>query len=994
VTLSAGLDWRRPTQRPGGRFESADATFLFTDVEGSTRLLERLGEERYGAAIATHDRLLREAFARGGGREANSQGDSFFFVFADAHRAVLAAVEAQRALAAEQWTKESRLNVRIGVHTGRAALLEGKLVGLAVHRAARIADAAHGGQILLSETTAKIVKDAGPFRLRDLGDYRLKDLERPLRLYQLVAEGLEVDFPPIRALSPGESKALTGKPAGGFRFVGRERELAILRRALQDVLSGAGRLVFLQGEPGIGKSRLALELGHIAAECGVAMVWGTCVEGGAAPTLFPWTEIVRAVVDRGGGDGESALSPELASLLAAASPPGSTSSANPEARFLLYAAVAKLLETTSSRQPLLVVLDDLHWADVPSLELLQTLALEVVSAPLFLVVTYRDREPHTTETFTQTLTTMARYPWTRRVVLRGLPEDAVGQMIRDTADVDLLPALVAVVHARTQGNPFFVAELVRLLAAESDGDLEDILSTGIPLGVRDVVRQRLQMLPAGTQELLRLAAVIGQTFDFRLLAKASGSDWRECAERVEPALSMRMLVEAEECVFRFSHGLVRETIVDDLTPPHQVQLHADVVDALLAEEALDDDVAEIAADHAWHARQLVEPARVVATLERAASVALRRHAYEAADRQLERALDAAGGLKAQQRDESELRLQLELASVRMMTQGWAAPAVLAGFDRAAEIARRSGNLRVLVKSLHGTASGLSVGGHFRDSLTAAQACLAAARELGDPLALALGHHVVGIGHMHLGHIAHARAEFAACIADYERSRTEASEAFDIAVPVSLAGPVFAAIVEELGGDGERAEQLGRRAIAIADELGTPFAQQVSMFFCAWLAALKDDPEACHAYVARGDEAAGELFPIFAAVSPLLATWAAGRLGDGMAAERLEAMLNQLEVVGMRALLHYFHSLHADLLATEGRLEAALASFERSIAVSEATDERFYLAELLRRRGELLARLGRKDEGHAELLKALTLAREQGAGGLERRTRESLSVAVR
>jgi class 3 adenylate cyclase/tetratricopeptide (TPR) repeat protein len=997
VTLTAsGLDWRRPRLLRGGEPASSVGTFLFTDVEGSTRLLERLGEERYGTAIATHDRLLREAFARGGGVEANSQGDSFFFVFADAHRAVLAALDAQRALGAEHWAEESPIKVRIGMHTGRAALHEGKLVGLAVHRAARIANAAHGGQVLLSDTTAEDVKDATSFRLRDLGDYRLKDFERPLRLYQLVADDLEVDFPPLRALSQGMPQALTGKPAGGLSFIGRERELGILRTALQDVLSGAGRIALLEGEAGIGKSRLALELGHAAAECGVALVWGTCVEGGGAPTLWPWIEIVRAVVDRAGDDEDRALPPELETLLSTPSSPPPPSPTSPEARFSLYASVARLLEKTSARQPLLVVLDDIHWADVPTLELLQTLALEVVSTPLFLLATYREHEPGTSERFEQTLTTVARYPWTRRVLLRGLPADAVAEMVRDTTDVDLRPALVAVVHARTQGNPFFVAELVRLLAAEPDIERESVLATGIPLGVRDVVRQRLLLLPAETQKLLQLAAVIGEAFDFRLLAKASDANGRECAERLEQALSMRTIVEAEACDFRFSHGLVRETIIDDLTPLRRARLHADVADALLAEEAPNDDVAEIVADHVWHARQLVEPQRAVAALERASGVALQRHAYDTADRQLERALEiAGGGLVARERDETELRLELELASVRMMTQGWAAPSVLEGFDRAAEIARRSGNLVVLVKSLHGIASGLSVGGHFRDSLTAGEACLTAARGLDDPLALALGHHVVGIGHMHLGHITEARREFRACMNEYERSQPEAGEAFDIAVPISLAGPVFGAIAEELGGDTEQAARLSDRAIAAADQLGTPFAQQVAMFFCAWLATLEDDPHACQAYIARGEATVGEhLFPIFDVVSPLLSTWAAGRLGDDEAVGRLEAMLQQLEAVNMKALSHYFHGLHADLLAAQGQLESALTSFERSIAVSEASGECFYLAELLRRRGDLLVRLGRDREGRAELRRALVLARDQGAGGAERRTRETLSALER
>jgi class 3 adenylate cyclase/tetratricopeptide (TPR) repeat protein len=985
ATLGDGRSRTRGPRAPG----RAALTFLFSDVEGSTRLLQQLGDEQYGAAIAMHDRLLREAFTRGGGHEVDSQGDSFFFVFMDAIQAAHAAVEAQRALAAERPQCPS-LKVRIGLHTGKASLLARRPVGLAVHRAARIADAAHGGQILLSGTTADIVAETAPFRLRALGEHRLKDLERPLRLYQIVADGLEADFPPVRGLSPGSPAAITGRPAGGFGFVGRERELGMLRQVLQDVLSGTGRIALLEGEAGIGKTRLALELGHVAAEHGIAVVSGTSVEGGAAPTLWPWLEIVRAVVDQLEPEAEEALSPHVAALVTTPTDPTALTPISADARFVLYKAVAHLLQSAASRRPLLVFLDDIQWADTPSLELLQTLALEIVAMPLFLVAAYREYEPGAAQGLEKALAAVVRCPWTRRVVVRGLPRDAVRHLIRDAAVLEPPPELAAVVHARTQGNPFFVSELVRLVAAEPELGL-DALSTRIPLSVRDVVRRRLQALPAETQELLQLAGVIGNAFEFRLLAKASGADARVCAERLEPALATRTVVEAQEDDFRFSHGLVRETMVEDLTPLRRAQLHASVAGALLGVDAVSDDLVEIVADHVWHARQLVEPAPAAAALGDAAGVALRRHAYDTAERLLEQALEVTSRLPAGERDDAEQRLELSLASLRMMTQGYSVPAVLAGFDRAAEIARRSGNLAELVKSLHGTASGLGVSGRFRDSLQVARACLAAAVELDNPLALALGHHIVGIGHLHLGDIGAARQDFRACVDACEASHLGATEAFDIAVPAGLAGPVFAAVAEYLGGDAEAAESFHERAITIAEELDTPFGWQVAMFFSGWLAALRDDPQACRAYMARGQEAVGEhVFPVFAAASPPMLTWALGRLGDEEAAERLDGILRRLDALGVRALSHFFHGLRADLLADRGDVEAALSAFEESIAVSDAIEERFYLAELRRRRGELLLRSGREDAGQAELLDALRLARDQGAGAFERRIRETLS----
>jgi YVTN family beta-propeller protein len=184
---------------------SGTVTFVFTDIEGSTRL-ERGLRERYGGVLAEHQRLLREAFAAHGGYEIDTQGDSFFYVFPRAKAAVEAVVEAQRALASHAWPAHGQVRVRIGLNTGEASLENGRYVGFAVHRAARIAAAGHGGQILLSSTTRELIEDDLPAdqRVRDLGERRLKDLPRPERIYQLVVDDLPSEFGPLRTLDEQE----------------------------------------------------------------------------------------------------------------------------------------------------------------------------------------------------------------------------------------------------------------------------------------------------------------------------------------------------------------------------------------------------------------------------------------------------------------------------------------------------------------------------------------------------------------------------------------------------------------------------------------------------------------------------------------------------------------------------------------------------------------------------------------------------------------------
>jgi predicted ATPase/class 3 adenylate cyclase len=236
----------------GAGLPTGTVTFLFTDIEGSTRLLQEAGIA-YATLLEEHRRLLRSAVVAHGGREVNVEGDSLFVAFPSAREAVAAAAEAQQALRAHRWPPGRRVRVRMGLHSGEGTVVAGDYVSLAVHRAARIAGSAHGGQVLLSEATAALVGDAldGELSLRDLGEHRLKDFPRPARLFQLEGPDLEREFPPVRTLT---SPTLPPSPPG--RFVGRERDVEAIAGLLGD---GRRRLVTLTGLGGIGKTRLALE---------------------------------------------------------------------------------------------------------------------------------------------------------------------------------------------------------------------------------------------------------------------------------------------------------------------------------------------------------------------------------------------------------------------------------------------------------------------------------------------------------------------------------------------------------------------------------------------------------------------------------------------------------------------------------------------------------------------------------------------------------------
>jgi len=228
-------------------------TFVFTDIEGSTGLLQALGHATYGLLQDEHSAIMRDAIRRGSGVEIRTEGDAFFAVFGSPSGAVLAATEAQRGLAAHTWPNGSEIRVRIGMHTGDGSLGGDDYLGIDVNHAARIAAVGHGGQIVLSSATAGLVEQTLPdgVALRDLGRHRLKDFPDPLRLFDLVIPGLPSDFAELRTLDARPSDL----PAERTTFVGRVEEVAQLEEML-----GRARLVTIVGPGGIGKTRLSIRV--------------------------------------------------------------------------------------------------------------------------------------------------------------------------------------------------------------------------------------------------------------------------------------------------------------------------------------------------------------------------------------------------------------------------------------------------------------------------------------------------------------------------------------------------------------------------------------------------------------------------------------------------------------------------------------------------------------------------------------------------------------
>jgi DNA-binding SARP family transcriptional activator len=507
--------------------------------------------------------------------------------------------------------------------------LRGQLM-LALYRSGRQADALESYQ-----QTRRVLTDELGLEPSDA----LKDLQRAILAHDPSLR--------LRSRSEAESGPVVEGAVGAGPFVGRERELGELLAGLDAALAGEGRLFLISGEPGIGKSRLLEQVTRHARERAADVLVGRCWEAGGAPPYWPWVQAVRAYLrardpellrsqlGRGASD-IAQIVPELTELYGELPTPRST---DPEgARFRLFEAITSFLGNASLAQPLVLVLDDLHAADAPTLLLLQFFADAVAEMRMLVIGAYRDVDPSLRNPLAEAVAVLRRKPVTRGLPLVGLPEADIASFVSLAAGLEPTPDLVRVLHGATDGNPLFVGEVVRLLTREealrSIADAESWRRM-IPEGVRAVIRRRLARLTENCRLVLVLAAVLGGEFELAALEQVSEVTGDHLLQVLDEAARERVIsdVPGQPGRLRFAHVLIRDTIYDELTPGRRVQLHRRVGDAL--EQLYADNLEPHLAELAYHFYESARPAvaeKALAYARRAAERSLRLLAYEEAAR--------------------------------------------------------------------------------------------------------------------------------------------------------------------------------------------------------------------------------------------------------------------------------------------------------------------------------------------------------------------------
>lgn len=584
-----------------GELREGTTTLLFTDVEGSTHLGARSGDDAARDVLRRGEEIVRARVAEHDGVEVKALGDGFMVAFHSARKAVACAAEIQRDLDEARASDGELPRVRIGLNAGEVIHEDGDLFGAAVSAAARICAAAAGDEVLVSEVVKVLAGTVPTVSWEDRGDVALKGFAEPVHLY-----------------AAAWRRETSGDASGVTPFVARTRERSELRSWLDRLDSGRGGLVAIGGEPGVGKTRLAEELIADAASRGFRALVGRCFEMDSPPPYGPFVEVLEAAlkdVDSqtfrmalGPSAGEMAkILPQLRHLYDDIPPP--LELPPEQERRYLFNSIRDFIERAGSVTPLVVLFDDVHWTDEPSLQLLEHVAPVLPDIPVLVIATYRDVELDAYRPLAKTLEDLVRRRLVTRMSLPRFDEDAVAAMLTKLAGGPPPPALTASIYKETEGNAFFVEEVFRHLDEEGrlraeDGGWRTDLEVGeleVPEGVRLVIGRRLQRLAPETTKLLTAAAVVGRICDFRLLEAVAGGDGDElldCLDEAERSHVVMSRADGRDAKVVFVHELIRQTLLGAIALPRRQRLHLRVAEAM--EKVYADDLAPHAAGIAHH----------------------------------------------------------------------------------------------------------------------------------------------------------------------------------------------------------------------------------------------------------------------------------------------------------------------------------------------------------------------------------------------------------
>jgi len=1003
---------------PRAEGERRQLTVLFCDLVDSTRIASEVGDESWLGLLRAYQERAAAVVERFDGSVAQYLGDGVLAYFGfpkahedDAQRAVRAGLAIAEEMVARRTELETRygqgLSVRVGIHTGPVVV--GELgsgehhemlaVGETTILAARIQGAAEPDTVFISDATLCLVR--GIFVTSDVGRHELKGFGRPVRLHRVVQA------------SGARSRLDAASREGLTPFVGRADEIELLLERWRRVHEGHGQVVLLGGEPGIGKSRLLQvfrerldDEPHAWIECRASNL-------DRHTAFHPLSELLEEMLDlRAEGTAEQKLTrlaeglgaaglapfetaPLFASLLGLA-PSGREEPLPTSAEVRRHRTIEALVEwflALARPQPTVLVFEDLHWIDSSTLEVLGLLIERVARAPMLLLPTFRTHfEPP-----------WSQQPHVQDVTLHPLTPHETAAMVEGiTGGRSLPPVVLGRVIQETDGVPLFVEELTRTvlqsgLLVEHEGRYEradPLPEFAVPATLQDSLMARLDHLgPA--KGVAQLAAVLGRDFSYELLAAVS-SDSQPLEPHLERLVRSGILERRggrDGPAYSFRHALIQETAYGSLLKATRRSWHARVVRVLEAQFP-----AIVTAEPqrlAWHC----EEARLIEKAARyyrgAGEQAAQRSASAEAIRHLTRGIELLRALPdAAPQSELELMLQIELGTTLVATNGWGSPEAAAAHERARTLSERLGDPPELFRVMRGLITFYTATAELGTAHDLATRLLRLAERSGESSLLLLAHEQLAILEYFLGNPSSALEHFERAIALYEPSEHRDlthryGEDLGVFTRIWMAWALW------ILGRPEQAVERSREALALGAAASHPFSHAYALLWTAILHVMRQEPAQAEKLARQAiaiAEAGGFAFVL--AGGRLVEAWAhvqepLSEIEREAAVEAYRECVARLGTTGNKVngplILGYLAEAHRRV----GRDEEALTCVHAGLALSQATRQRHWDAELHRIKGTLLHRGDDSEEAEEEFGRAIAIAREQRAKSLELRAAVSL-----
>ncbi|HUA34310.1 MAG TPA: AAA family ATPase [Candidatus Binataceae bacterium] len=577
--------------------QSETVTLLFSDIVNSAEHLERAGDEAGERLFHIQHRLMSDAIEASGGRELQWMGDGVLASFGSTADAVTCAMRMQQA--SHSAPEGANFALRVGLHVGEVIRREDGYFGTTIVIARRLCDKADTGQILCSRTVAELLSARSSFEFRDIGNHMLKGIAAPVGVCELIYE------------LTNPAAMLNRTP-----FVGREQQIKWLGTKLDDLMNGRGAVTMLRGEAGIGKTRLLEEFSQIAATSGVTVLRGACYDGEWQRPYGPFAEAITEYARNSDRSELAAIIGKRAGVLARMAPVLNDlidDVATPDAiggedeQFRLYDAVAQFFIGITAHAPLVLILDDLHWADRGVTSMLNHVAHFTPKYPILVIGAYRDAEVNRQHPLTAALAAISRLRGFEAVTLKGLKGEDVAALLERIAHQDAPQALTSALGHATEGNPLFLREVLLNLFEEGKILVEgkswasslNVDELRIPEGVRQVINQRLSRLSESAKELLSVASAFNGSFSFEVATATAGLDEDTALTAIDEALEAQLLrAGATHDTFDFTHSLLRHTLYANLNPVRRARLHRRIAEEM--ERAWGERAGQHAAEVAFH----------------------------------------------------------------------------------------------------------------------------------------------------------------------------------------------------------------------------------------------------------------------------------------------------------------------------------------------------------------------------------------------------------